>query len=66
MTLEQFFRDAAADSVHNDFRLVVAVHDKVTIYIHPLGRNGDTTPSLVVDGNTVRLVQGSYSPKWPE
>lgn len=35
------------------FRARLNISDRVVIYIHPLNKNGDTTPDLIVDGNYV-------------
>lgn len=65
MTLEEYFRYEAAEG-KIDFSLRASCYDEVEVYIHPTGRDGKTTPSLVVKGNTVQLKKGSYSPEWPE
>jgi hypothetical protein len=39
-TLEKFIRDNAKDGV--EFRLVVSNTNPLTVYIHPLGRDGET------------------------
>ena len=53
MTLEEYFKTEYADG-KIDHWLRAHVHDGVVeIYIHPYGKNGNTTPMLVVSGNTV-------------
>jgi hypothetical protein len=57
MTLEEYFRrEYASDPARPkiDYRLRISVHDDgVELYIHPDSRDGDTTPTLLVRGNTV-------------
>jgi hypothetical protein len=66
MTLEDYFKHELADG-KIDFSLRASVFDGVVeFYIHPSGRNGTTTPSLIVNGNTVRLKPGSWSPDWKQ
>lgn len=63
MTLEDYFSYEYAQG-KIDFSLRVSVYDGVRIYIHPTGKDGTTTPTLVVEGNTVRLALGSSAPGW--
>lgn len=65
MTLEEYLRYEYADG-KIDFSMRVGVYDEVRVYIHPTGRNGTTTPSLVVEGNTVRIAPGCFAPGWNE
>ena len=54
-TLEQFLRRAlAAGAIDFAVRAHSFNGGPVEIYIYPLNRNGDTTPTLLVEGNTVR------------
>jgi hypothetical protein len=54
MTLEEYFKAEYADG-KSDFRCRAHVHNgQVEIYIHPLGRDGHTTPLLIVQGDAVR------------
>lgn len=74
MTLEDYLRQeyARGRRVNDrhipiiDFRLRVAIcgDSPVEIYIHPDGCDGDTTPTLLVEGNTVRMHPGSRAPGW--
>lgn len=54
MTLEEYLKyEFAGGKI--DFSLRTHVYEgRVEIYIHPTGRDGNTTPTLVVEGNTVR------------
>jgi hypothetical protein len=59
MTLQEYFtREYAQLKIDHIVRASV-FNGVVEIYIHPLGRDGQTTPVLIVEGNTVR-------PKFPE
>ena len=64
MTLEDYLKYELADG-KIDFSLR-AHYDgaHVEVYIHPTGRDGTTTPPLVVVGNTVHLKPGCGSPEW--
>jgi hypothetical protein len=54
MTLEAYFRaEFGEGKIDHALRAHVA-DGEVLIYIHPDGRDGRTTPLLVVEGNTVR------------
>ncbi len=74
MTLEQYFRQEYArgrqvgDRVVPiiDYALRVAVNGSVEVYIHPAGCAGETTPTLLVEGNTVHLHPGSFTPGWEQ
>jgi hypothetical protein len=64
MTLEDYFKHELADGTI-DFSLRASVFNGVVeLYIHPTGRNGATTPSLIVTGNTVRLAPTCSAPGW--
>jgi hypothetical protein len=70
MTLEEFLRNEVREG-KIDFRLRASVNEsgdggdaEVRIYVHPLGRDGATTPTLVVAGDTVSLAPGSSAPGW--
>lgn len=65
MTLEDYLRHEYAGG-KIDFSLRVAICDgsPVEIYLHPTGRDGTTTPMLLVEGNNVRLHPGSIAPEW--
>lgn len=66
MTLQEYFQHEYENGTI-DFSLRASVWEgAVTIYIHPIGKDGTTTPSLIVEGNTVRLAPGCYSPEWPK
>lgn len=53
MTLEEYFRhEIEAGAIDFAVRATV-VEDKVEVYIHPLNRGGNTTPTLIVKGNLV-------------
>lgn len=55
MTLEDYIKQEYAEG-KIDFAFRAHVWDgKVTIYIHPQGKDGRTTPSVQVIGNTVEL-----------
>lgn len=60
MTLEDYFR-AEYRGGKIDFSLRVECSDGVKIYIYPSGKAGETTPTLQVQGNTVRLAPGSIA-----
>jgi hypothetical protein len=54
-TLEQYLRDEYADGkIDFWFRVHTFNGGPVEIYIHPMNEHGETTPVLIVDGNTVR------------
>lgn len=55
-TFEQFLRDAFEKHGIIDFSLRAAAYPgyPVEIYLHPSNRDGDTTPPMIVDGNTLR------------
>lgn len=56
MTLEEYFRFeyGSEPTPKIDFTLRIALTDKgVEFYIHPSGRDGTTTPMLLVNGDTV-------------
>ena len=54
MTLEQYIRQEHANGTI-DFRFRAHVVDgRVEIYIHPLNRDGLTTPTLIVTGDCVQ------------
>jgi hypothetical protein len=53
-TLEEYFKSECAKGTL-DFALRATVLDGVvSLYIHPAGRHGDTTPTLIVEGDGVR------------
>lgn len=53
MTLEEYIKQEYGEG-KIDFTFRASVYeDKVLIYIHPLGRDGVTTPNLRVKGNLV-------------
>lgn len=55
MTLEDYIKKEYAEGkIDFTFRAMVW-EGQVTIYIHPNGKDGATTPSVVVRGNTVEL-----------
>lgn len=56
MTLEDYFRHEVAQG-KIDFTVRAAVYgdSPVEIYIHPTGRDGLTTASLIVVGDTVHV-----------
>jgi hypothetical protein len=63
MTLEDFFKQETAGC--QDFRLrATSWNGRVQIYIYPLGKDGGTTPTLDVVGNSVRMAEGSSAPGW--
>lgn len=67
MTLEEYFRyELAQGKIDFTLRASTFAGGPVECYIRPTGRDGTTTPSLMVEGNTVRLRPGCYSPEWPE
>lgn len=54
MTLEDYFKYEYADG-KIDFSLRIHVWEGVVeVYIHPAGKDGTTTPLLIVEGDTVR------------
>lgn len=54
MTLEQYLKHELAEG-KIDFWFRAAVHDgQVELYIHPANKSGQTTPTLIVEGDTVR------------
>jgi hypothetical protein len=58
LPLERYFKAEYAEG-KIDHVVRASVHDDVVeIYIHPSGRDGRTTPTLIVEGNYVR-------PKYP-
>ncbi len=64
MTLEDYLRYEYQDG-KIDFSLRAEVNDGgVRVYIHPTGRDGTTTPMLLVTGNSVSLAFGSSAPGW--
>jgi rubrerythrin len=64
MTLEQYFQKELTDG-KIDFRLrATDSGDGVDIYIHPLNRDGATTPNLRVQGNSISMAPGSSHPDW--
>lgn len=64
MTLEDYLKLEYAEG-KIDFSMRAAVYNGVVVvYIHPSGRDGSTTPSLLVTGNTVQLNPGSSAPGW--
>jgi hypothetical protein len=57
MTLEEFIK-SEYEAGKIDFTFRASVYDgEVNIYIHPLGKDGNTTPTLIVSGDTVREKQ---------
>jgi hypothetical protein len=65
MTLEDYLRDEAAQGkIDFSLRVHTIPGNSCEIYIHPTGRDGTTTPMLLVEGNTVRLHPGSSAPGW--
>lgn len=55
MTLEQYLRHELANgAIDFTFRATSFNGGPVEIYIHPLNRDGRTTPTLLVEGDTVR------------
>lgn len=63
MTLEDYFRYEYAQG-KIDFSVRVNCYGAVELYIHPTGQEGTTTPTLLLEGNTVRLHPGSSAPGW--
>jgi hypothetical protein len=56
MMLEQYLkREYAEGKIDFQFRAHVSPDGVVEIYIHPVGKNGMTTPSLVITGDVVSL-----------
>lgn len=58
-TLEDYFRmeylsDPALPKIDYTARINV-LDSGVEVYIHPSNRSGNTTPTLLVNGNTVRI-----------
>jgi hypothetical protein len=57
-TLEEYIRNEYAEG-KIDFTFRASIWPwkggPVTIYIHPLGKDGQTTPNLTVEGDTVRI-----------
>jgi hypothetical protein len=54
MTLEDYIKfEFAAGKIDFAFRAHV-YQGVVEIYIHPAGKDGTTTPTLIVEGDTVR------------
>lgn len=55
MTLEQYIREELArGAIDFRFRAHSFNGGPVEIYIHPLNQSGNTTPTLLVEGDTVR------------
>ena len=54
MTLEEFIKSEYAGG-KIDFRFRAHVHEGVVeiFYVHPLGKDGNTTPTMIVTGNSV-------------
>lgn len=54
MTLEEYFK-YEYEQGKIDFSARISVFNgEVEVYIHPTGKDGNTTPTLLVEGNTVR------------
>lgn len=64
MTLEEYLKyEYAGGKI--DFSMRASVYNGVVeIYIHPTGRDGTTTPSLIIKGNTVELSPRCTAPGW--
>lgn len=55
MTLEAYIRQELAEGkIDFRFRAHSYAGGPVEIYIHPIDKNGQTTPLLLVEGDTVR------------
>lgn len=64
MTLEDYIKYEYEDG-KIDFVFRASVYQGVVeIYIHPQGKDGTTTPTLIVEGNTVKQSPRSFSPDW--
>jgi ribosomal protein S27AE len=57
-TLEEYFKSECAKGTLDFALRATLVDGVVSLYIHPAGRHGDTTPTLIVEGDSVR-------PKFP-
>lgn len=54
MTLEEYFK-YEYEQGKIDFSARISVFNgEVEVYIHPTGKDGNTTTTLLVEGNTVR------------
>ena len=60
MTFEDYLKQEYAEG-KIDFSLRF---DGRSFYIHPTGKNGSTTPNLLVKGNTVCMAPGCAAPGW--
>jgi hypothetical protein len=54
-TLDEYFKAEYAEGKIDHWVRAHVFEDVVEIYIHPHGRDGRTTPPLIVEGNSVRL-----------
>jgi hypothetical protein len=65
MTLEDYLRaEYQGGKIDFSLRINVCHGPVVTIYIHPTGKDGTTTPTLLVSGNEVNVAPGSFLPEW--
>lgn len=65
MTLEDYLRAEYADGkIDFSMRIATCHGPVVTVYIHPAGKSGNTTPTLLVSGNEVSVAPGCFSPEW--
>jgi hypothetical protein len=53
-TLEEYFKSECAKGTLDFALRATLVDGVVSLYIHPAGRHGDTTPTLIVEGDSVR------------
>jgi hypothetical protein len=54
MTLEEYLKHEYAEG-KIDFSMRASVFEGVVeVYIHPTGKSGNTTPTLIVEGDSVR------------
>lgn len=67
MTLEDYLLyEFAKGKIDFSMRVSAYAGYPTEFYIHPTGKDGTTTPTLIVEGNTVRIKPGSFSPDWSE
>lgn len=65
MTLEDYLRAEYGDGKIDFSMRIVRCHGPVVmVYIHPNGKSGTTTPTLLVSRNEVSLAPGCFSPDW--
>jgi hypothetical protein len=54
LTLEEYFQAEYADGKIDHWARASVFDGRVEIYIHPYNKSGRTTPTLIVEGNSVR------------